>query len=86
LPNAQDLLFLESLEMFSNNIGLNNEWHLPSEPSITQITAGGHTVKTNARASPTTTYPSYEQSSGPEQTLSKLPTERESIGKIIAKT
>lgn len=67
--------------MFSNNIGLNNEWHLPSEPSITQIFARDFNM--NALPTPSTAYPSHEQPSGPEQTLSKLPTEREAVGKMI---
>ncbi|KAJ5409700.1 uncharacterized protein N7487_004059 [Penicillium crustosum] len=80
LSSAQDLLVLQSLEMFSNNIGLNNEWHLASEPSITQIFARDFNM--NALPTPSTAYPSHEQPSGPDQTLSKLPTEREAVAEF----
>lgn len=80
LSSAQDLLVLQSLEMFSNNIGLNNEWHLPFEPSITQIFARDFNM--NALPTPSTAYPSHEQPSGADQTLSKLPTEREAVAEF----
>lgn len=40
----------------------------------------------NALPTPSTAYPSHEQPSGPDQTLSKLPTEREAVGKAILST
>ncbi|PYI35953.1 hypothetical protein BP00DRAFT_483824 [Aspergillus indologenus CBS 114.80] len=77
LFSSQDLLVLQDLEMFSNNMGLNNEWYLPTEPSITQIFAGdsGFNLITNSSIAPASgAYPA-----DPDQALSKLPTEREAV-------
>ncbi|RAH80177.1 hypothetical protein BO86DRAFT_457384 [Aspergillus japonicus CBS 114.51] len=80
LFSSQDLLVLQDLEMFSNNMGLNNEWYLPTEPSITQIFAGdsGFNLNTNSSiASAPGAYPV-----DPDQALSKLPTEREAVAEF----
>jgi hypothetical protein len=79
LFNAQDLLVLQDLESFSHNTGLNNEWALPSEPSIVQILAGESNMHPTYVGS--AGYTLQEQpSSQPDQSLSQLPIERESVG------
>ncbi|KAL5363377.1 hypothetical protein BJX96DRAFT_186932 [Aspergillus floccosus] len=80
LPSSQDLLVFQELEMLSNNLGLDNEWYLPSEPSIVQIFAGD--TGSNALRTSSTTYSSNGHPSGPELMLSKLPTERESVAEF----
>jgi hypothetical protein len=37
LFSSQDLLGFQELGMFSSNLGLDDEWYLPSQPSIVQI-------------------------------------------------
>jgi hypothetical protein len=66
--------------MFSNNMSLNNEWYLPSEPCIKQIFVGESSF--NVQSAPSTTQPLEGYASGDDQSLSKLPTEREAVGKI----
>ncbi|KAL4787693.1 fungal-specific transcription factor domain-containing protein [Aspergillus varians] len=79
LFSSQDLLVLQDLEMFSNNLGLNNEWYIPYEPSITQMFAGD----SSSDVLPTpSTYVPDEQPSGPDQALSKLPTERGAVAEF----
>jgi hypothetical protein len=79
LFNAQDLLVLQDLESFSHNTGLNNEWTLPSEPSIVQILAGESNMHPTYVGS--AGYTLQEQpSSQPNPSLSQLPIERESVG------
>ncbi|KAF7177871.1 hypothetical protein CNMCM7691_006347 [Aspergillus felis] len=81
LFSSQDLLVLQDLEMFSNNMSLNNEWYLPTEPCITQIFAGKSSF--NAQSAPsTTTLPLEGYASGDNQDLSKLPTEREAVAEF----
>jgi hypothetical protein len=79
LFNAQDLLVLQDLESFSQNTGLNNEWTLPSEPSIVQILAGESNMHPNHVGIAGYTLQD-EPSSQPDQSLSQLPIERESVG------
>lgn len=67
--------------MFTSNTGLNTEWHLPSEPSITQIFAGDHLLSIVPTLPPTNS--PHEYQGVPEQTLSRLPAEREAIGTMI---
>ncbi|RAK72256.1 uncharacterized protein BO72DRAFT_440154 [Aspergillus fijiensis CBS 313.89] len=80
LFSSQDLLVLQDLEMFSNNMGLNNEWYLPTEPSITQIFAGDSSF--NLTTNPSTAPASGAFPVGPDQALSKLPTEREAVAEF----
>ncbi|KAJ6083057.1 hypothetical protein N7467_007192 [Penicillium canescens] len=81
LFNAQDLLVLQDLESFSHNTGLNNEWTLPSEPSIVQILAGESNMHPTYVGS--AGYTLQEQpSSQPDQSLSQLPIERESVAEF----
>ncbi|GIJ83172.1 hypothetical protein Asppvi_001691 [Aspergillus pseudoviridinutans] len=80
LLSSQDLLVLQDLEMFSNNMSLNNEWYLPTEPCITQIFAGESSF--NAQSAPSTTLPLEGYASGDDQSLSKLPTEREAVAEF----
>lgn len=72
-------MVLQDLEMFSSNMGLNNDWYLPTEPSITQIFAGDSSF--HAQSTPTSTIQSEGYTSGADQSLSRLPTEREAVGK-----
>ncbi|KAF9886503.1 hypothetical protein FE257_011410 [Aspergillus nanangensis] len=80
LFSAQDLLVLQDLEMFSNNMGLNNNWYLPSEPSITQIFAGDSNANTIQMAS--IAHSTDAQSSSRDHSLSKLPTDREVVAEF----
>ncbi|KAF4220016.1 hypothetical protein CNMCM8980_003305 [Aspergillus fumigatiaffinis] len=80
LFSSQDLLVLEDLEMFSNNMSLNNEWYLPSEPCIKQIFVGESSF--NVQSAPSTTQPLEGYASGDDQSLSKLPTEREAVAEF----
>lgn len=82
LFNAQDLLVLQDLESFSHNMGLSTEWALPSEPSIVQIVAGEsnlNPVFTGSTGNMSQERPSSH--SDQDQSLSRLPIERESVGK-----
>ncbi|CAG7970488.1 unnamed protein product [Penicillium nalgiovense] len=82
LFNAQDLLVLQDLESFSHNMGLSTEWALPSEPSIFQIVAGEsnlNPVFTGSTGNISQEPPSSQ--SDQDQSLSRLPIERESVGK-----
>ncbi|KAL6233599.1 hypothetical protein BDW75DRAFT_251902 [Aspergillus navahoensis] len=80
LFSSQDLLVFQNLEMFSSNPGLDYEWYLPSEPSIVQIFAGD--TGSNVLRTSSTTYTHNGHPSGPELTLSKLPTERENVAEF----
>lgn len=71
LFNAQDLLVLQDLESFSQNMGLGTDWALPSEPSVVQIVS-----ELNTHIPATSQRPSSS-----DQTLSQLPIEKESVGK-----
>jgi hypothetical protein len=66
--------------MFCNNLGPDHEWYLPSDPSIVQIFAGD--THSNVLPTPSIAHSFNEQLSGAEQTLSKLPAEREAVGKL----
>lgn len=79
--NQQDLLALEDLESFSHNLGLNSDWYLPTEPSITQIFAGEPSM--NSLPTPASPYPLRQENPGIDQSLAKLPVEREAVGKPI---
>lgn len=79
LFNQQDLLALEDIESFSQNFGLNTDWYLPTEPSITQIFAGEPAI--TSLPTPSSPYQSQRQDSQSNQSLSKLPVEREAVGK-----
>jgi hypothetical protein len=79
LFSSQDLLVLQDLELFCNNLGPDHEWYLPSDPSIVQIFAGD----THSNVLPTPSIaPSFnEHLPAAEPMLSKLPAEREAVGK-----
>ncbi|OQE25149.1 hypothetical protein PENSTE_c006G05042 [Penicillium steckii] len=78
--NQQDLLALEDLESFSHNLGLNSDWYLPTEPSITQIFAGEPSM--NSLPTPSSPYPLQQENPGIDQSLSKLPIEREAVAEF----
>jgi hypothetical protein len=81
LFNAQDLLVLQDLESFSHNMGLSTEWVLPSEPSIVQLFAAESSL--NPPPAETTRYTHQERpfpEQDHEQSLSRLPIERDTVG------
>ncbi|GFG26590.1 hypothetical protein IFM61606_06579 [Aspergillus udagawae] len=80
LFSSQDLLGFQELGMFSSNLGLDDEWYLPSQPSIVQIFAGD-TGSNNLRT-PSTAHSCNGHPSDPELMLSKLPTERENVAEF----
>ncbi|KAL3485008.1 hypothetical protein BJX62DRAFT_243399 [Aspergillus germanicus] len=80
LFSSQDLLVLQDLEMFCNNLGPDHEWYLPSDPSIVQIFAGD--THSNVLPTPSIAHSLNEHLSGAEQTLSKLPAEREAVAEF----
>ncbi|KAL2797295.1 hypothetical protein BJX66DRAFT_298069 [Aspergillus keveii] len=80
LFSSQDLLVLQDLEMFCNNLGPDHEWYLPSDPSIVQIFAGD--THSNVLPTPSIAHSLDEHLSGAEQTLSKLPAEREAVAEF----
>ncbi|KAL2859409.1 hypothetical protein BJX68DRAFT_226222 [Aspergillus pseudodeflectus] len=82
LFSAQDLLVLQDLEMFCNNLGPNNEWYLPSDPSIVQIFAGDTHSNSSALPPPSIIHLPVEHPPISEQVLSKLPTEREAVAEF----
>lgn len=73
------MLLLQNLELFNSNIGLQNNWYLANEPSVTQLFASDYGLNTQSAQSIPLQPEAY--SSGPDSTLSRLPTEREAIGK-----
>ncbi|CAG8366163.1 unnamed protein product [Penicillium salamii] len=82
LFNAQDLLVLQDLESFSQNMGLSTEWVLPTEPSIVQIFAGESNLNTVNPSSSTdgTQERPFQQSH--DQSLSQLPIERDTVAEF----
>ncbi|KAJ5102523.1 hypothetical protein N7532_003052 [Penicillium argentinense] len=80
LFNHQDLLVLQDLESFSQNMGLNTEWYLPTEPSITQIFTGEPSF--NALPIPSSPYSTQAQHPQSRNVLSKLPVERENVAEF----
>ncbi|OJJ73332.1 hypothetical protein ASPBRDRAFT_173934 [Aspergillus brasiliensis CBS 101740] len=79
LFNSQDLSVFQDLDMFSNNVGL-NDWYFPSEPSIVQIFAGDFGL--NNMPTTSITEPPNGHLLGAEQVLSKLPTDREAVAEF----
>ncbi|PYH35116.1 C2H2 transcription factor [Aspergillus neoniger CBS 115656] len=77
LFHTQDLSIFQDLDIFNNNLGLNDDWYFPSEPSI-QIYTGDLGFNNMPTASSITNLPNGDPS-GVEQTLSKLPTDREAV-------
>lgn len=73
------MLLLQNLEMFNSNIGLHNEWYLPTEPSIIQLFASDSGLNTHSAQSSILQPEVYP--SGPDSSLCRLPAEREAIGK-----
>ncbi|GLA65529.1 hypothetical protein AtubIFM55763_008756 [Aspergillus tubingensis] len=75
----KDLSVFQDLDIFNNNLGLNDDWYFPSEPSIQIYTGdlGFNNMPTASIANLPTGDPSDV-----EQTLSKLPTDREAVGKV----
>ncbi|KAJ5387454.1 hypothetical protein N7509_009995 [Penicillium cosmopolitanum] len=80
LFNQQDLLALEDIESFSQNFGLNTDWYLPTEPSITQIFTGEPSI--TSLPTPSSPYPVQQENSHSNQSLSKLPTERQAVAEF----
>ncbi|KAL4936730.1 hypothetical protein BDV06DRAFT_204419 [Aspergillus oleicola] len=80
LFSFQDLLVLQDPETFCNNLGPNNEWYYPSDPSIAQIFASN--FDSNALLPLSTVNPPNEHPPGPEHMLSKLPTDREAVAEF----
>lgn len=76
--DAQDMLMLQDLEAFSQNMGLNLDWSLPSEPSVVQIFTGERNL--NSVPTPSTASCSQDKVDSPHS-LSKLPSERDYISK-----
>ncbi|TPR02442.1 Major Facilitator Superfamily protein [Aspergillus niger] len=80
LFNPQDLSVFQDLDMFNNNLGLNDDWYFPSEPSLVRIFPGdfaSNNMPTTSIANPPNGHPS-----GAEQILSKLPTDREAVAEF----
>ncbi|KAI2822454.1 transcriptional regulator family: C2H2 zinc finger [Aspergillus niger] len=80
LFNPQDLSVFQDLDMFNNNLGLNDDWYFPSEPSLVRIFPGdfaSNNMPTTSIANPPNGPPS-----GAEQILSKLPTDREAVAEF----
>ncbi|KAJ0413512.1 hypothetical protein BJY00DRAFT_296793 [Aspergillus carlsbadensis] len=82
LFSSQDLLLLQDLEVFCDNLGPDNEWYLPSYPSIVQIFAGDTHSNSNALPTPSIVHSPAERPSASEQMLSRLPAEREAVAEF----